>query len=209
MAFQYGNGPAGPANPKFENNLIYDIYDDTESNGSNRNYLTCVFMGNTTNFTLANNTYDNLDVLNGVTTRPGVAQGLYGGVNNGTVTIKNNVFRSSVYYQGPALFAWNAGLWLDGGGNPTQEQATYSCVYWGAPSPPPFPTAQVDDYLNWVQPGVGCITMEMLIDPNYNLTPGPGFYHPQAAQVLTGGEGGTQMGCFGGPYGNWTPPSQQ
>ncbi|HYE77324.1 MAG TPA: PKD domain-containing protein, partial [bacterium] len=207
VSFQYGNTGPGPLNPTFRNNLVYDIYDNTPSVSGNQNYITTVFFGNSTNFTLANNTWDDVDPLNGNSATPGVAQAMYGAAFSGTTTIKNNIYRGGTYYVGSPIYSWNAGFWMDGPGVTTP--ATYSCVYWGNPAPPPFPTAQVDDYLNLCTAGVGCITQEMLIDPNFDLAPGPNFYRPQASQVLTGGEGGTQMGAFGGPLGNWTPPSQQ
>ncbi|MCD6217270.1 hypothetical protein J7L05_05350, partial [bacterium] len=84
--------------------------------------------------------------------------------------------------------------------------AEYCCVYWGSTIPPG--SSQVSDYHHMISAGTGCYEISDFVDPNFDYTPGDNFYHPQNTVIATGADDGSEMGCFGGPDGGWTPPSQ-
>jgi hypothetical protein len=92
------------------------------------------------------------------------------------------------------------GLWADG---LTECTVTYSNVYNIGPVGNP----QVRDYVNRMLRGEGCFGIYDYADPAYDFTPGANYYHVTNTALKS--DDNTEMGAFGGTYGNWLPPSQE
>jgi len=196
--------PSNNSDVEITNNLFYDIYDMSQTtprpppNSDRCNVIHCGQLQG--NYILNHNTIDNFNAIARDDTDNGWSVGTYG---SATGTLSNNIFKSTHYYTGAGIGHNDAGFWADG--SPTCS-ATYSCVYWGELSPPP---TQCGDYLNRIYKGVGSYGMYGdRQDPDFDYTPGDNYFHPQNSVIATGADDGSEMGCFGGPDGDWTPPSQ-
>jgi hypothetical protein len=83
------------------------------------------------------------------------------------------------------------------------------CFNLGKPFPDGANPWQWDSgFVNQCSAGVGCYQNYQDVDPQYDMTPGAGFYHPMNPLIAQGSDDGTEMGAFGGPEGDWIPPSQ-
>jgi hypothetical protein len=83
------------------------------------------------------------------------------------------------------------------------------CFSLGKPLPPGANGYQWSSgYINQCSAGTGSYQNYQDIDPAFDMTPGDTFYHPTNTQVSQGADDGTEMGAFGGPEGDWIPPSQ-
>ncbi|MEO7993632.1 MAG: hypothetical protein ABI743_04470, partial [bacterium] len=197
----------GTKDIKIRNNLFYNFFDHTTGATTNadHNDLEVLYLGGCDALVFANNTFDNFDVYNGTPSQAGAMKGFYsGGWITPPAQLKNNIWKSTIWYQGPLIFHWSAGFWKDGDG---PHPMSYSCVYWGNPAPA-CGSCQVSSFLNMITKGTGSYDMFNLVDPNFNYTPGANYYHPQNNTIKTGADDGSEMGAFGGPSGSWTPPSQ-
>ena len=190
-----------------KNNLFYNFWDYSpaipQPSGDMSNVIHAMSLGNTSNMEINHNTIDNFDCNNGDSTKNAWTVGLYVAMVDGV--LKNNVFKSEHYYVGPMIYHNSAGFWAD---SADFINADYCDVYWGDPPPPPPYQSQCFSYLNRISKGVGSYDQNELIDPDFDYTPGANYYHPMNTIVATGAEDGSEMGCFGGPDGDWTPPSQ-
>jgi hypothetical protein len=191
-----------------KNNLFYDFFDHSfapDGGGIDQsNVLHAASVGNNDNFKFIHNTIDDFDVNDGYTLRNAWTVGIYCSMTPG-LECNHNIFKSQHYYQGSLwIFHNSAGFWAD---TTDYINATYSCVFWGNPAPPGGPS-QTFSYLNMMIKGTGSYDQNELVDPDFDYIPGPTYYHPQNTVVSHGAQDGGEMGCFGGPDGNWTPPSQ-
>ena len=64
-------------------------------------------------------------------------------------------------------------------------------------------------FVNQVSAGPGSHQNSSGIDPGFDHTPGPTYYHATNPPIATGGSDGGEMGAFGGTDGRWTPLSQR
>jgi hypothetical protein len=84
------------------------------------------------------------------------------------------------------------------------------CFNLGKPLPPGSNVwGWGSGWVNQCCVGVGCYQNSEDIDPQYDMTPGTAFYHPTNPLIAQGADDGTEMGAYGGPEGDWIPPSQQ
>ena len=187
-----------------KNNLIYDISDYSPAQPRNVNPHSCNVLhgfqiGGSSGYEFNHNTIDNLNAIASDPNENGWSVGFYG-TADGAHT--NNIFKSLHYFTNSGGGHNDAGFWADGAPTTT---ANYCTVYWGDLATPP---TQCKDYLNRISQGTGSYGMYAdRQDPDFDYTVGPDFYHPQNTVIATGADDGSEMGCFGGTDGNWTPPS--
>ena len=101
----------------------------------------------------------------------------------------------AVYYNG------HRGFWAD---SCVQHVA---CNYCNCYNFGPVGHPQVRDYVNFFTKGVGSFGLADYQDPAYDMTTGDNWYHVTNSVLLS--DDGSEMGAFGGPEGDWTPPSQE
>ena len=214
---------AGPIsnNLDFHNLLIYDIYDKTDGigmYGGNDIYpLTCPMIEGSY-FNLYNITVDDIrhaDPPESTTVEAGVASGMYMFAPHTPRNWKNNIVSNIIATDDPVIVGWSSfyGYYCEGimTPPPSPQPMDYSAVYNVArPLPDGAPNSD-GWYYGWedqVCYGTGCIYNFEENDPQYDLTPGGNFYHPTNPDYAYGADDGSEMGAFGGPEGDWIPPSQ-
>ncbi len=191
------------SNVTINNNLFYDIYDMSQTTPRTGSDMCNVIDGALLqgSYIYNHNTMDNFNAI----ARDDADNGFCVGTDSSTTdTFTNNIFKSTHYYTGSGGGHWDSGFRAD---STPVHYADYCCVYWGELDP--LPTS-CNDYSNMIHKGVGSYGMYLpnRQDPDFDYTSGDNFYHPQNSVIATGADDGSEMGCFGGPDGDWTPPSQ-
>lgn len=223
-----GYETTGPHNIDFHNLLIYNIYDKTDCirpspNPDPQNYLSVFSLGNVNSFdwngvfNIYNLTVDDIrhaDPPLSTTVQAGHVNAMYAAVGGGSRIWKNNI-ASNIEPTDDAMVSGNSsyyGWWVDNFLNPgpSPQPMDYSdCFSLGKPLPPGANGYQWSSgYINQCSAGTGSYQNYQDIDPAFDMTPGDTFYHPTNTQVSQGADDGTEMGAFGGPEGDWIPPSQ-
>jgi len=197
----------------FANNLIYDYNDFSKADPLGdplqytKNHAHLVYWGstypnNTKNFTFANNTFDDLSVTGGDPSVNAQGSATYGIRQDAGWTFKNSICSNWHDLTVVPQVNWHRGFWADGPGD--YVQCNYSCCYnYGTPGP----GVTVNGFTNMMQKGIGSYDLGDNQDPAYNMATGPNWYH--VTNPLLKSDDGTEMGAFGGPDGDWTPPSQE
>jgi len=189
------------------NNLIYDIYDLSAAAGNFMgvagyyyyNYIDGVTISNSPGAVVANNTIDDLNPVGAA----GDQAGAVWGVRCGTATqagesivVKNTITSNLV-----ATEITTYPLYRGAGFNSVFTLTVdYSCVY------NLDLTNGGSEYYNLAVKGTGSFDNTDNQDPNYG-GPGPTFYHVGNLALVS--DDGSEMGAFGGPDGDWIPPSQE
>jgi hypothetical protein len=203
----YGINFSGcPSGLEITNNLIYDIYDLSEADASNPypdNYRSNTIDGITANdcpgAVIRNNTLDDFNPV----ALGGSQAGRVGGIYCGTVSqpaesyeVSNNIVSNMV-----ATELVSQPIFYGAGFNSAFTLTmNYSNVYnldltnGGA------------EYYGMAIKGTGSFDNADNEDPQYG-GPGPTFYHVNNPALKS--DDGSEMGAFGGPDGDWTPPSQE
>jgi hypothetical protein len=189
---------------------------------SGRNYVTPFSLTDVNSITnvgvldFYNVTVDNVrhaDSPAATTVTEGRVDGLYLRAVGGTRTLKNNIFSNFIPTDEDVTMGSYYAVNGDGPftPGPSPQPMGYTLVYnVGEPLPNGADTVDWDSgFHNLVVAGPGVIENRERTDPIYDTAPGPRFYHPTNPRVATGADDGSQMGAFGGPEGDWTPPSQR
>ena len=196
----------GGTDISIRNNLFYDFNDNspTDEDGTNSTTSMIFYQIQSQSNEFVHNTMDNFDPIHDDTSVDGWSGGLYMAGVTGILTINNNIFKCENYYIGTPTDNWNFGFW--GESFTSTSYADHTCVYFG-PTPIP-PQTQIESYRGMISEGSGSYNHNDGVDPDFDYTLGANFYHPNNTDIATGAEDGSEMGCFGGPDGDWTPPSQ-
>lgn len=199
-----------PGTVTISNNLVYDIFEPGPQYEGAYCYISIFYAPNVAGiYTVTNNTIDDVRIREDGAVGQDTAQEflafnffMSSGANP---VLKNNVVRATLptLADSEYMTGFSSSCCLPG-----PYPALYSLVYFGPAASGCPGVCTWNAYRGSITKGTGSYDHLDLINPNFDLTPGPNFYHPLNATVLNGGEGGTQMGCFGGPGGTWTPPSQ-
>jgi len=226
-----GYDSVAPHNVDFHNILMYDFFNKTDCirpspNPDPQNAMTAFSLSNINSwdwvgeFKLYNVTVDDIrhaDPPTGTTVNAGhVNAGYFGMVGGDDIVWKNNIVSNIegtddyVVYGNTSYYGW----WVDGyvQPGPSPYPMDYSGCYnicW--PDLPPGENSSSGWYTgfcNQVSGGTGAIFNYEAKDPQYDMNPGANFYHPTNTEYSEGADDGGEMGAFGGPEGDWTPPSQ-
>ncbi len=208
------------SNEDFHNLLIYDLFDKTNAVGQTQNYLSAfgIYQPSGDYFKLHNVTVDDIrhaDPPSDTIVESGHVNAAYMAQVWAEVrTWKNNIVSNiqptdeSMESGVSSYYGW----WVDNYCDPppSPQPMDYSlCSSLGKPLPNGANTWQWDSgFINQCSAGVGCYQNSQDIDPMYDMTPGSGFYHPTNPLIASGADDGSEMGAFGGPEGDWIPPSQ-
>ena len=224
-----GYGGTSPHNVDFHNILVYDIYNKTDCirpspNPDPQNALGIFSLSNVNSFDwvgyfyLYNITIDDIrasDPPDETTMNAGHINGGYFGMVGGDDRIWKNNIVSNIEPTDDNMWPGNSsyyGWWVDGYVNPapSPQPMDYSdCYNIGKPLPNGGNGyGWTSGYVNQVSAGIGSYQNYQDIDPEYDMTPGENFYHPTNTLISEGADDGGEMGAFGGPEGDWTPPSQ-
>ncbi len=200
-------------NSTFANNLVYDFNDFSDAdpvgspteytkNHAHLIYWSSTYPGNTLNFTFANNTFDDLSVTGGDPTVNAQGSATYGLRMDASWVMKNSICSNWHDLTTVPQVNWHRGFWSDGPGD--HVSMTYSCCYnYGTPGP----SVTVTGFTNYITKGVGSYELYDNQDPMYDMTPGDNWYHVTNSTLVS--DDGSEMGAFGGPDGDWLPPSQE
>jgi hypothetical protein len=229
IVVRVGYGTAPPHNCDFHNILAYDIFDKTDCirpspNPDPQNALTVFSLSNVNSFDwvgyfkLYNITVDdirNADPPSTTIMNAGHCNGGYFGMVGGDPIVWKNNIVSNVEPTDENMWAGNSsyyGWWVDGAVQPppSPRAMDYSdCYNIGVPLPNGANNWQWSSgFVNQVYAGTGSYQNYQNIDPVYDMTPGGTFYHPTNTLISQGADDGGEMGAFGGPDGDWIPPSQ-
>lgn len=189
------------------NNLFYDYNDFSKTSGTAKNFFHVFGWGDTVgyisipNFVWANNTADDISVIGDDTSAAGCASLSWGRRVDNTWTVKNSII-SNMAPVSSITGSYHRGFWAEI--SATSVAVDYSCCYnLGSPGP----GVTVDDYYDNFTKGTGSFGISDNEDPAYDMTPGPNWYHVTNTALVSDDD--TEMGAFGGTYGDWTPPSQE
>ncbi len=189
------------------NNLIYDIYDLSGAAGNFMgigsyyyyNIIEGVVISNSPGAVVANNTIDDFNPVGAAGDQAGAVRGLRCGTATQageSIVVKNTIVSNLV-----ATELTQYPLFLGAGFDSLFTlTVTNSCVY------------NLDltnggiEYSDLAVKGAGSFDNADNQDPNYG-GPGPTFYHVGNPLLLS--DDGSEMGAFGGPDGDWIPPSQE
>jgi len=189
------------------NNLIYDIYDLSEGDASNpqpnyyrSNEIHGIFLQGCPGAFIANNTLDDFNPVARSGSQAGKVRGIYCGQDSlpaDSIVVNNNITSNMV-----------------------ATELTSQSIFYGAGFYGVFPftvdysnvynldlTNGGAEYYGLAVKGTGSFDNADMQNPNYDMTPGPAFYHVQNPALVS--DDGSEMGAFGGPGGNWIPPSQE
>ncbi len=220
-----------PHNVDLHNLLIYDVYNATDCirpspNPDPQNAVSCISLSNINSwdwvgdFKLYNITIDDIrhaDTPSTTTVNAGhVNGGYFGMVGGDDIVMKNNIVSNIIGTDDPVIYGNTSyyGWWIDGyvqpgpSPYPMDNSAVYNVCWPDLPPNENWSSGWYNGWCNQVMAGTGCIYNYQNVDPQYSTTPGATFYHPQNTQYSTGGDDGGEMGAFGGPEGDWLPPSQ-
>jgi len=224
-----GYDGTSPHNVDLHNLLIYDIYDKTDCirpspNPDPQNALTVISLSNINSFDwvgymkVYNLTVDDIrhaDPPESTIVNAGHSNAAYWAVVGGDERVWKNNIASNIIPTDESMISGNSsyyGWWVDNYVEPppTPQPMDYSlCYNIGKPLPPGANTWQWSSgFINQCSAGVGSYQNYEDINPQFDTTPGPNFYHPTNSLISQGADDGSEMGAFGGPEGDWTPPSQ-
>ncbi|MFH1676644.1 MAG: right-handed parallel beta-helix repeat-containing protein, partial [bacterium] len=218
-----------PHNVDFHHLLIYDIFDKTNCirpspNPDPQNWLSVFSLSNVNSFDwvgefkLYNITVDdvrNADPPESTIMNAGHCNAAYMAMVGGDVRVWKNNIASNIIPTDDNMWSGNSsyfGWWVDNYVQPppSPQPMDYSdCFNIGKPLPNGANSWQwTSGYINQCQAGTGSYQNYQDIDPQYDMTPGDNFYHPTNTMISQGADDGSEMGAFGGPEGDWIPPSQ-
>ncbi len=188
------------------NNLIYDIYDLSDGDGSHagayirRNAICGIRIVDSPGSIIANNTIDDINCVARAGSQAGEFAGVFcctAGQPTESVIVKNNIISNIATTELTSASVF-CGRGYDGQFGLT---VMYSNVF------------NLDlgvgglEYYGFAGKGIGCFDNTDNEDPAYDMTPGADYYHVTNANLVS--DDATEMGAFGGTEGNWLPPSQE
>ena len=230
----YGNSVnlvrvAGSHNVDFHNLLMYNVFDKTNCirpspNPDPQNAMTVLSLSNINSFdyigyfNLQDITVDDVrhaDPPGSTIVNAGHSNISYMGMVGGDVRVWKNNIASNLTPTDESMVAGNSsyfGWWIDGYlvPPPSPMPMDYSlCYNLGYPLPGGANGYMwASGFINQCSAGIGSYQNSQQINPQYDMTPGANFYHPTNPLIAAGGDDGGEMGAFGGPEGDWIPPSQ-
>ncbi len=212
------------SNLDIHNVLIYDLFDKTDGVGdyvvgmNNMRGIQCIWEDGEY-FNIYNITVDDLrhaDPPGSTNVNSGNVLGIYMATPHVERNWKNNIVSNLIPTDDTVIpeYTYHWGYWCEGTcvPGPSPQPMDYSAAYNVGKPMPPGEVSSDGWYYGWedqVTWGTGCIFNHEDEDPMYDLTPGPNFYHPTNPLYAYGADDDTEMGAFGGPEGDWTPPSQE
>ena len=226
---RFGYDGTSPHNVDLHNLLFYNIYDKTDCirpspNPDPQNWLTVISLSNINSFDwvgymkVYNVTVDDIrhaDPPASTTVNAGHVNAAYWAMVGGDVRVWKNNIASNIIPTDDSMWSGNSsyfGWWVDNYVQPppSPQPMDYSlCYNIGKPLPPGANTYMwTSGFINQCSAGVGSYQNYQDINPQYDKTPGANFYHPTNTKISKGADDGNEMGAFGGPEGDWTPPSQ-
>ena len=148
---------------------------------------------------VANNTIDDLNPVAAAGSQAGAVWGVRCGTatQSGESIVVKNTIASNLVATERTQYPLFHGAGFDSAFTLT---VTNSCVY------NLDLTNGGSEYYNLAVKGTGSFDNSDNQNPNYG-SPGPNFYHVGNPLLLS--DDGSEMGAFGGPDGDWTPPSQE
>jgi hypothetical protein len=198
-------------NMRIINNLIYDITDQSQTLDGGHNLIdvfdnaAVVNYPSNTGFVWANNTVDDISAINDDPLVNGRVTIFDAADVDSTWTVKNSIISNLAPVTEVDDENWHKGFLAHSCSE--DYPVDYSnCFNFGIPSSPGI---VVDDYVFHFYKGEGSYGLEDWQDPKYNMIPGSNWYHPTNPVIEFGADDGTEMGAFGGPDGDWLPPSQE
>ncbi len=224
-----GYDNVSPHNVDLHNLLIYNIFDKTNCirpspNPDPQNWLTVLSLSNINSFDwvgyfkLYNITVDDIrhaDPPSTTIVHAGHVNASYMAMVGGDPRVWKNNIASNIEPTDENMVSGNSsyyGWWVDNYVQPppTPQPMDYSlCFNIGYPLPQGANSWQwASGFVNQCSAGTGSYQNYQQIDPQYDMTPGSDFYHPTNTLISEGGDDGGEMGAFGGPEGEWIPPSQ-
>jgi len=211
-------GAAMPHDVRVHHVLAHDVFGRSDG----VTYLTVFQMGNVNSFDWVgvfefyDVTIDDLrhaDPPGSTVVTGGHVNGFYFGTCGGTRDWRDNIAAHLVETD-EAMMAGSSsyyGFWVDGFLMPgPSPQPMASSLVYDVGSPLPMGANSFgwsSGFVNQVTAGTGSLRNSDAVDPMFDLTPGPNYYHPTNPRIARGGSDGGEIGAFGG--GTWTPPSQR